>query len=215
MNSPNDSPLYFVRELRRTNSSQSNPQVPSLARTNLRGLSTYKPNGLTIVEMLIVIVIVGILAVVAFARIIEPNSFNASIVRDQIISLGRVAQQGALGRPGVSLSLTPNGAGDTLTIDFSDSGGTIESAVIDLDGVDSFAGDVNTTASCGSTPGATAITNAAPMTLNFDELGDLTASGFGAGTAVTSAVRICINDDAQSSVCVSPAGFVYAGDCDV
>lgn len=171
--------------------------------------------GVTIVELIIVLVVIGILAVVAFGRFAEPNSFNAAIVRDQIISLGRNAQQGALGRAGVSLTMTPNGSGTSLTLDFSDGGGSVNAAVIDLDGVDTFAGDVNTTASCGSTPGATAITNASPLILNFDSLGDLAASGFGAGTVVTSAVRICINDDAQSSVCVSPSGFLYAGDCDV
>jgi hypothetical protein len=56
------------------------------------------------------------------------------------------------------------------------------------------------------------------MTINFDELGDLAASGVtGATGAITSALRICLNNDANvntDSVCVSPAGFAYAGSCD-
>jgi hypothetical protein len=53
------------------------------------------------------------------------------------------------------------------------------------------------------------------MTIAFGGLGDLRTSGVTGSTgAITSAVRICINDSATMSVCVSPSGFAYAGDCD-
>ena len=56
------------------------------------------------------------------------------------------------------------------------------------------------------------------MTISFGELGNLGSSGVlgGASTgAVSSAVRVCLNNDPVFSVCFSPSGFAYAGDCDV
>ena len=182
-----------------------------------RSLTTPKlprnQSGFTLIEIVVILVIIGILAATVSSRFLGSNTFNATIVRDQIIALARNAQQASLGRSSVSLTLTPNGAGNQLTIDISDSGGSINSVELELDGVSSFSGDIDVTSSC-STSG-TAITNAAPYTLNFGSLGDLDPSGFGAFTTVTTAARICLNDNPDDSICVSPSGFAYRGDCDV
>ena len=116
----------------------------------------------------------------------------------------------------MTLTITPNVAGDRVTIEAEESSGavTIQSVTISLDSV-SLSGDINKTASCDVDDGDTAIVNAAPLLLDFGELGDLQDSGIGVGTAaITSAVRICINNSARDSVCVAPSGFAYAGDCD-
>ncbi len=171
--------------------------------------------GFTIVELVIVILILSIISVVAISRVLSGNSFNSVIVRDQIISLARTAQQNSLGRADVSMTITPNPAGDSVTIVTSYGGGNIENITAPLDSV-SLSGDINDTDSCAATPGADAITSANPMTLTFGELGDLGISGVTGSTgAVTSAVRICLNAVAIDSVCVSPSGFAYEGDCDV
>jgi MSHA pilin protein MshC len=179
------------------------------------------PNGFTIVEIVIVLVIVSILAATVFTRFLDNDTFNSIIVRDQIISMARIAQQASLGRADVSLTITPT-APDSVTIDVSEVGGSIQSVVLDLSGV-SLRGDINTlvsnqTPSCAASGGINPIAALTPMTINFDELGDLAASGVtGATGAITSALRICLNNDANvntDSVCVSPAGFAYAGSCD-
>ncbi|NKB33372.1 MAG: prepilin-type N-terminal cleavage/methylation domain-containing protein [Pseudomonadales bacterium] len=178
-------------------------------------LKSQTSKGFTVVEIVLVIVLLAIVSAVAISRFVSGNAFNPTIVRDQIISLARTAQQSSLGRTDVSLTITPNGAGDTVTIETSDTDGTIQSFDVSIDDV-TLSGDINDTDSCATTSGADSITNAAPMTIDFEELGDLGTSGVTGSTgAVTSAVRVCINDSALASVCVSPSGFAYAGDCDV
>ena len=171
--------------------------------------------GFTLVEMVLVLLILSVIGAVAMSRILGGNNFNGLIVRDQIISLARTAQQNALGRANVSMTITPNVGSDSVTIVTSYAGGNIGSFTAPLDNV-SLAGDINDTASCAVTSGVDAITNTAPLTLTFGEYGDLGVSGVTGSTgAVTSAVRICLNDTASESICVSPSGFAYAGDCDV
>ena len=63
-------------------------------------------------EIIITIVLVATVSMVAMSRLVEGNGFNAIIVRDQIISLARTAQQNALGRTNVSMTITPNVGGD-------------------------------------------------------------------------------------------------------
>ena len=172
-------------------------------------------SGFTLVEMVIVIVILGVVSIVAMSRMLSGNAFNAVIVRDQIISLSRSALLNSLGRTSVTLTITPSAGGDEATIVTSDVGGTIASVTTPLDTV-VLSGDINDTASCETTAGVNTITSATPMTVTFGALGDLGTSGVTGSTgAVTSALRICINDVAVNSICFSPSGFAYAGDCDV
>ena len=177
-------------------------------------MNRLKANGFTIVEIIIALVLVGIVGAVTISRFIGGNSFNPLAVQGQIVSIIRAGQQSTLGRSGVEVTLTPNAPGSELTVELEDAGGAIETQTIDLGGV-TLSGDVNTTDSCDDTAGATTVSSGSPMVIRFGELGDLGNSGFGAGTAVTSAVRVCLNNDSQFSVCVSPAGFAYEGDCDV
>lgn len=185
----------------------------SLRKSNNR--FAMSASGFTVVEIIIVIVIIGIVSVVAMSRLVDGNAFNAIIVRDGIISVARTAQQNSLGRSDVSMTITPNAGGNSVTIATSDTGGTIESITAPLESV-SISGDINDTDSCSVSSGADAITNANPMTLAFGELGDLGVSGVTGSTgAITSAVRVCLNDNSSESVCISPSGFAYEGDCDV
>lgn len=170
--------------------------------------------GFTIVELIVGLVLVGVIAAVTFTRFLGSNAYNARTIQDQVISLTRIAQQHSLGRSDVDFTITPNAGGTQVTLATSDSGGTIASFTTAMDSVD-LSGDVNTTSSCDPSGGSSAISSASPFVINFGELGDLEDSGIvGSEVAVTSAVRICINDSAIDSVCVSPAGFGYAGDCD-
>lgn len=174
-----------------------------------------RQSGFTLVELVITILIVGILAAVGFSRFFNGQQFNGIILRDRIIAATRAAQQSALGRADVTLTITPNAGATEATVALSETSGSIQEFVVEIDGV-TLNADVDDTDSCATTPGADAITNANPMTLTFGELGDLGSSGVTGSTSVpSSAVRICINNSANESVCLSPSGFAYAGDCDV
>lgn len=177
--------------------------------------------GFSMVELVIVIFLVGIISAVAMSRMLEGDIFNASVVRDQIISLARSTQQLALGRSDVALILRTNG--DTLELqtveDFVDVNTftELQSASVDIRSVE-LAGDVNVTASCGATPGTDVIGSTEPMVIQFNELGDLFRGGVtdnaGYPIIASTAMRICVNDDPLNSVCISPAGFAFAGDCE-
>ncbi|PCJ23783.1 MAG: hypothetical protein COA96_11010 [SAR86 cluster bacterium] len=172
-------------------------------------------NGFTIIELVIVVLIVGILSALAFSRFFDGQQLNGIILRDQFISAIRSAQKNSLGRAGVVTTITPNGGATEVTITTIDGGGTIQSIVLSMESV-SLSGDINDTDSCSATTGANAITNSNPLTLSFNELGDLGVSGVTGSTGTpASALRICINDIVNESVCVSPSGFAYGGDCDV
>jgi len=182
----------------------------------MNAMSPHLNNGFTIIEIVVTLVILGVISAVTVSRFGGSDSFSAYIIRDQIISLSRNAQQSSLGRADVKLIVTPSGDGQTVNIKTTNAGGTILSVNLALDSV-MLTGDVNKTESCATNPASAslgAITNAAPFTLSFGELGSLIPSGFGAGTAVTSAVRICLDSRVEDSVCIAPSGFAYAGDCD-
>ncbi|MAO40174.1 MAG: hypothetical protein CMK70_08115 [Pseudohongiella sp.] len=170
--------------------------------------------GFTIIEAVVAIAFIGIIAAFAMSRILRSDTYNAIIVRDQVISLSRSAQQRSIGRSEVVLTLSP--AGNNLDIQIEDEDGVIQRATLDLRGV-TLTADVNELDSCTSTPGADALTTSNDLVLEFDELGDLLEGGV-TGTAgypatVTSGARLCINGDPARSVCWSASGYAYAGDC--
>jgi len=175
--------------------------------------------GFTIVELVVVIFVLALISVTAMSRFSDENAFTGLVVRDQIISQARRAQQGSFGRPSMSMVFTPNVAGTEATVDVlqASASDAVSSVTVPIGSL-TLTGDTNVTDSCATTTGSS-ITDTAPFTLTFGELGDLVASSGVAGAvsfgAPTTAVRFCINEDIDYSVCISPAGFAYAGDCDV
>ena len=170
--------------------------------------------GFTIIEAVIAIAFVGIIAALAMSRILRSDTYNAIIVRDQVISLSRAAQQRSIGRSDLVLTLSP--AGNNLDIQVEDENGVNQRASLDLRGV-TLTADVNELDSCTSTPGADALTTSNDLVLEFDELGDLLEGGVPGSVAypetVTSGARLCINGDPARSICWSASGYAYAGDC--
>ena len=168
--------------------------------------------GFTLIELVITLLIVGLLAAVVTARFADANAFNGVVLRDQIIALTRLGQQSAFGRSDVELRVTPDGGGDA-TLVLSDANGVIRRNTISVASVDLRA-DVDVTASCSSSRGVP-VTSGSPLIITFSELGEAASAGVGSVSTVNASVRLCIDAAVNTSVCVSPAGFAYIGDCDV
>lgn len=173
-------------------------------------ISNLHARGFTVIEIVIAIAIVGILSAVAMSRLTQSDTYNPAIARDQIISLSRSAQQKAIGRSGVVLTMQPSAQSLALTL--ADGVSTVQTSVVDSESV-VFAAGINQTASCTDNTGLTALGNSTALVLRFDRFGDLLTANAGAETPVTSSVRLCLNNDPAMSVCWSSAGFAYVGDC--
>jgi MSHA pilin protein MshC len=174
-----------------------------------------------VIELVIAILIIGIISATAMSRLLEGDVYNAAVVRDQLISFARSAQQQALGRSNVAMIIRPSG--DDLLLqtveDFVDINTytQLQYSSFDMRSA-SMAGDVNITASCGLTLSTDALSNSNPMVIQYDELGNLYRGGVtnatGYPAAVTTGMRLCINDDPEVSICISPAGFPFRGNCE-
>lgn len=166
-------------------------------------------------ELVIALVLVGIISAVAFSRLSGSDAYDPLIARNAILSMARTAQQQAIGRSDVVLTLQPQGTALQLYVE--DSGGELQRNEVRLDGL-TLSGDVNQLASCGVTPGADSITGGSAMVLQFDGLGNLIRGGVegsaGYPSSITSGARLCVDNNPRFSVCWSAAGFPYAGDCD-
>mgnify|MGYP003653548626 CR=1 FL=1 len=181
----------------------------------------FKSHGFTVVEIVIVILIIGIISTMTMSRLLEGDVYNAAVVRDQLISLARSAQQQALGRSDVAIIIRPNGnALEVRTVeDFVDINTytQMQFSSIDMRSV-AMAGDVNVTGSCGTVLSTNTISNANPMVIQFDELGDLYRGGvttaLGYPITASTGMRLCLNNDPSVSICLSPAGFPFKGDCE-
>lgn len=169
--------------------------------------------GFTVVELVIVVALVSIIAFFSMARFLDVGTFDPAVVRDQMVSMIRSAQQKAIGRSNVVLRVEREL--QRLRISILDSTGVVQTASMPAANVSVFA-DANQTDSCLSPPPANEITETAPLLIAFNGIGDLLSIKAGnpeVETEVETAVRICINSDTANSVCVSPAGFAYTGAC--
>lgn len=176
-------------------------------------------HGFSLTEAIVVIVLIGIVSFVAFSRFMGSDAYNAITLRDQIVSMTRSAQQKAIGRSDVVLTIDRSGEDFRFTLEARVNGDmeTVQSARTPARTV-TLRADVNEQASCGALGGAHTVTADNAMVIAFDQLGDLFLAGVentaSEATVVSTGVRLCVNNDPVMSVCVSKAGFAYVGDCD-
>ena len=153
-----------------------------------------KLDGFTLVELVAVILLLAIIGSMVAGRITDPASFDEVVAKDGVLALSRSAQQSALGRANVQLTLTPSGSNIVVTSIVSGAVSTTRS--FPTNEVAITAGSVGSGMTCGSI--------SSTLTLNFDSAGEIEAvddDGF----------PICLNG--ESSLCISPAGFAHQGAC--
>lgn len=198
------------------------PKVPQLLKVLPRfGRRRMTPGvrdlsrGATLIELVLVIFLFGVIGVVALSRVLGDSTFDQIVVRDQFVAMARFAQNARLGRAPISLTLQPSVSGDQITLTAAHGSTTLSTATVDSANV-TLRADINETASCGVTDGASVVSNANPLVFSYEPLGDLGVSGVTGGTGtVLSAARLCINANPAMSVCVAQSGYAAVGDCDV
>jgi MSHA pilin protein MshC len=170
--------------------------------------------GFTLVELVIVIVLVSIVAVTAVSRYLTPSAFDAAGVRDGLITTLRAAQQAALGRSNVAATI--QGVGDKWVFTANANGSVLQT--MDVNSRNMVLATGSALVGAGTCAAALDTPLANDFRLRYDSQGNLSEFVNGGVTqTVTSAfngVRVCVNDTAQYSVCVSPSGYAYVGDCD-
>src|SRR5690606_12779679 len=89
--------------------------------------------GFTLVEMVVIILLLGIVGAVVFSRVLTPSAFNVRAATDALASTAQAAQQLALGRSDVTLTIESSGGNWLIS---TNAGGTaVRSASVPAAGV--------------------------------------------------------------------------------
>ena len=150
--------------------------------------------GFTLVELVSVVALIGVLMSFSIGRLTGTGGFNEVVVRDGILSIARGVQQMSLGQQNVQLRMSVSGSNvivSSLVSGAIDSTKTFPSSDVAI-----TAGAVGSGTACGAI--------SSPITLAYasdGEIESVDSDGF----------PICLNG--QSSLCISPAGFVHRGAC--
>lgn len=202
--------LHHLTPLRHSRAAQ-----PRADRQRSTRVARGKSQGVTLIELVLVIFLFGVIGVTALSRILGDSTFDQIVVRDQFVAMARFAQNARLGRAPITLTLRPSLSGDQITLTAAHGSEILSTATVDSANV-TLRADINETASCSVTDGASVVSNANPLVLSYNPLGDLGVSGVTGSTGtVTSAARLCVNANQTMSVCVAPSGYATVGDCDV
>lgn len=175
-----------------------------------------KIRGFTIIELVVVLVLIGIVSVVVIPRFMRPGTVEAIAARDGLLGAIRSAQQMALGRAQITFGIAKS------------RGTLIFTAAADDEVLRTFEISTSTLKLETGSAAASADTCASGAAFNtlvdtdfelvFDSLGNLAEFTNDGTTELVNAafngVRICVNDSVDMSVCVSPAGYAHAGNCD-
>lgn len=175
--------------------------------------TTSRAAGFTIVELVIVIVLIGIVGAVAITRYMSSSAFNAVGARDGIITVAQAAQQASLGRSNVTFAIALSGEEWIFS---ANGGGTpLRTVSVPTQNVILETGSAVASGNTCADSFDTAVANDFELTYNGKgDLVDFTNNSTTESVGPTfNGVRICVNDDITFSVCVSPAGYAYAGNC--
>lgn len=190
--------------------------ISSMARSKSHH-SLLRLRGYTVIELVVSIVLLGIVAAVVIPRFMAPNAFDEPVARDGLLTTIRAAQQAALGRDDVTFEIDRTGSAWHLQV--KDSGSTLREFEFSAENIILETGSPASSNDTCSTSFDTAVAN--DFELSFDAMGNLgefSNTGVpGAPVAVDddfNGVRICLNDTDALSICVSPAGYAHAGNCD-
>lgn len=182
--------------------------------------------GFTVIELVSVIVLLGIVGTFVLSRFTSPSAFNQGAITDALIAGIRQAQQAALGRSGVTFGIVASA--DEYRLEVKAGADLLSALSVPSSSVVLQTGTAealtNPTDSCAS--GTRFDDGIGGFVIAFDNQGNIDTFDYDAnplpgpqqnGDPLAfdfNGVRICVNDLVAASVCVSPAGYAYEGDCD-
>jgi MSHA pilin protein MshC len=158
--------------------------------------------GFTMIELIMVIIILGVLAVYAAPRILNTGDFTARGFHDETLSILRYAQKTAIAqRRMVCVTFDMAGTPNTSTLTFLNPAGGAAAA----NGC-----NANLTGPRGETPARiiapNAVTYAAAPSFNFDGLGQPVSS---AGVALVANQVIQVNNASNTITVEAATGYVH------
>ncbi len=165
--------------------------------------------GFTVVELIAVLLLMGILAATATSRMVGSNAYAPAFVAQQLIAIGRLAQQTALSRQDAVVSLdVDQNAGDWRFRVLVDDGASVVTAH------EERADLANTTLTVSNGALNVPLGPTTSLHLVFDGVGGLSA-GAAAATVLNAAtgVNLTASGDSTSSVCIGSTGHAYRGTC--
>lgn len=162
--------------------------------------------GFTIVELITVIILLGILSAVAFARMGSSSAFEPAMLMQQIDEELRLAQKLATARQDSQITFTLSlVGGQWQSQTSSDVDGVLRTAAIDRDNSSLVATSGTATAAINATTA---------LSVQMDGLGNLTSISIGASLgAVDQGLHLLIGGDSQRDLCVYPTGYVAHAAC--
>ncbi len=182
--------------------------MPMFERKNSR-YSTHlylKQLGFTIVELITVVILLGILSAVAFARMGSSSAFEPAMLMQQIDEELRLAQKLATSRQDSQISFTLSLNGDQWQCQTGSSvDGILRTALIDRN---------NSSIVATSSTESVALSTTTTLSLQMDGIGNLTTATLGANSAsVDMGIHLLIGGDSQRNLCIYPTGYVAHAAC--
>ena len=151
--------------------------------------------GFTLVELILVIALLGILSAVAISQFGSTQTYHDLQLKDQLISIARVAQQTALNRHDQVVTFEVSRPSDWL-LEVKANGVGLKRQQIEASAARLFA------------PGGSEINSATPYVVGYDNLGNLNT---------VSLANVSFSDATGHLLCITAAGYAYqaasASDC--
>lgn len=165
-----------------------------------------KPLGFTIVELITVVILLGILSAVAFARMGSSSAFEPAMLMQQIDEELRLAQKLATARQDSQITFTLSLSGNQWQCQTSSNvDGILRTAVIERN---------NSSIVATSSSNSAALDATTTLSLQMDGIGNLTTATLGVNSAnVDMGIHLLIGGDSQRDLCVYPTGYVAHAAC--